>query len=164
MIENLANMLNVDLGGTLRGNKDRDDDDLSRLTGSSSRTSSNRARNTFSKPPAGFSAEEDEIGSSILSTINGNTSKQQNHPRMKDDDILVSTKAPPVSDVRSKYADKLRKKLDGGLAGVESAKALREDALTKGDAAGHLSARRIASSQPVGTGSKWLAASGTAIS
>ena len=66
-----------------------------------------------------------------------------------------------MSDPRAKYADKLRKKLDGGLAGVENMKAQQEDALKRGDAAGHLAARKIASSQPVGTGSKWLAATGT---
>ena len=163
MIENLASILNVDLGGTIRRNKDRDDDDLSRLIGGSGGISSNNGRTTSTGLPAGFIAEEDEIGSSILSAINtSKTAKQrQQPPTLKDDHVLVSTKAPPVSDVRSKYADKLRKKLDGGLAGVESAKAQREDALRKGDAAGHLAARRIASSQPVGTASKWLAATGT---
>eukprot|EP00562_Extubocellulus_spinifer_P034154 CAMPEP_0178683730 /NCGR_PEP_ID=MMETSP0699-20121125/2461_1 /TAXON_ID=265572 /ORGANISM="Extubocellulus spinifer, Strain CCMP396" /LENGTH=394 /DNA_ID=CAMNT_0020328347 /DNA_START=125 /DNA_END=1309 /DNA_ORIENTATION=+ len=154
MIENLANLLNVDLGGTIGGNKSRDDDDLSPLTGDTvTRNTNNRTRSAG--PPAGFNAEENEIGSSILSTMNKKKSKQQQQQQQH------STKAPPVNDVRSKYADKLRRKLDGGLAGVESAKMQREDALKKGDAAGHLAARRIASAQPVGTGSKWLAATGT---
>ena len=155
IITNLANILNVELGGTIGTKKRDEDDDLTRLTGGTG-TGSGTSRST------GFNAEENEIGSNILASIKGQTSNiKPKHPSMKNDSEMVTTKAPPMSDVRSKYADKLRKKLDGGLAGLESANVQREDALQRGDAAGHLAARRIASAQPVGTGSKWLAATGT---
>ena len=166
VIENLANMLNVDLGGTIGGKK-KDDDDLSRLTdgGDSSGAPGSRPF----RASKDFKAEDDEIGSSILATL-GNKAKESNatttttatahRPALKEK-TAASTKAPPMSDVRSKYADKLRKKLDGGLAGVESAKVQREESLKRGDAEGHLAARRIASAQSVGTGSKWLASTGT---
>ena len=148
VIENMAKLLNVDLGGTIGRKKDDDEiDDLSRLTGGATPRSPSA--------PAGFKPEDDEIGSSILSGLSSSK------PEAPKSTITASTKAPPMSDPRAKYADKLRKKLDGGLAGVENMKAQQEDALKRGDAAGHLAARKIASSQPVGTGSKWLAATGT---
>lgn len=67
-----------------------------------------------------------------------------------------------TSDVRIKYAKKLRSRVEGGLAGVELANSRREEALKKGDAPGHLVARSIAASQIVSTsGSMWLAKTGT---
>ena len=153
VIENMAKLLNVDLGGTIGRKKDDDEtDDLSRLTGGGGTTPRNPSA------PAGFQPEEDAIGNSILSGLSSSlSSSKPEAPKT----AIASTKAPPLSDPRAKYADKLRKKLDGGLAGVENMKAQQEDALKRGDAAGHLVARKIASSQPVGTGSKWLAATGT---
>eukprot|EP00536_Pseudo-nitzschia_multiseries_P007480 jgi/Psemu1/195725/e_gw1.177.48.1 len=49
---------------------------------------------------------------------------------------------PGDNDVRAKYAAKLKGK--GGLDGIELAKSQATNALTKGDAAGHLAARKIA--------------------
>ena len=73
-----------------------------------------------------------------------------------------------LRDIRSKYANKLHKKgVDGGLAGVELAKYQREEALKRGDAEGHLAARKIALSQPTGSssssaaGTRWMALTGT---
>ena len=66
----------------------------------------------------------------------------------------------PLEDIRAKYA----KKLKGGLAGIELAKSQVEDSLSKGDAAGHLAARKIAMKQPTttqsnrsGKATKWMA-------
>ncbi|KAL3907261.1 MAG: hypothetical protein SGILL_008944 [Bacillariaceae sp.] len=63
----------------------------------------------------------------------------------------------PLEDVRAKYA----KKLKGGLAGIELAKSQVEDTLSKGDASGHLAARKIAVQQPTtaksNRGTKWMA-------
>jgi len=157
MVENMAKLLNVDLGGMMGRKKDDNDydDDLSKLGGGAA------AAAASSSAPAGFRPHEDEIGSSILlSELSKPSPSTTSRPTMKA--TTTSTKAPPVNDARAKYANKLRKKLDGGLAGVENAKAQQEDALKRGDAAGHWAARKIASSQPVGTaGSKWLAATGT---
>ena len=155
VIENISKLLNVDLGGTIGRKKDDDEnDDLSRLTGGGGASPRNPSA------PAGFRPENDEIGSSILSGLSSSNAPDRPKPDAPKS-TTASTKAPPMSDPRAKYADKLRKKLDGGLAGVENMKAQQEDALKRGDAAGHLAARKIASSQPVGTGSKWLAATGT---
>lgn len=67
-----------------------------------------------------------------------------------------------LTDVRVKYAKKLRSRVEGGLAGVELAKSKKEEALKRGDAPGNLVARSIAASQVVSTsGSKWLAKTGT---
>lgn len=68
----------------------------------------------------------------------------------------------PLADIRSKYADKLAKRgLEGGLATVELAKRQREESLKRGDAGGHLAARKIAVSEPVPSSTKWMALTGT---
>ena len=148
MITNMAKLLNVDLGGTIGRKKEEDEDDLSRLT------SAGAASSRRPSAPANVRPEEDEIGSHILSQL----------PNPSTATATASTKAPPVNDPRAKYADKLRKRLDGGLAGIENMKAQQEEALQRGDAAGHWAARKIAAAQPVAgstKGSKWLAATGT---
>jgi len=155
MVEHMGKLLNVDLGGTIKGRKDEDEDDLSKLTGGTAAVASSSASAAGLRPQ-----EVDEIGSSIFSNLSSSSSKSNSRPKPKPT-ATASTKAPPVNDPRAKYADKLRKKLDGGLAGVENAKFQQEEALKRGDAAGHLAARAIASATPVGTGSKWLAATGT---
>ena len=76
------------------------------------------------------------------------------------DNIAQSTKAPPVSDIRAKYAQKLKQKTESGsLAGIDRAK--HQDP-NQGDAAGHWAARAlVASSGPSNkSGSKWLASTG----
>lgn len=70
--------------------------------------------------------------------------------------------AIPNNDIRTKYASKLRKRMDGGLPGIDLANSKKEEALKRGDAAGHFLARSIAASETVTTsGSKWLASTGT---
>lgn len=68
----------------------------------------------------------------------------------------------PHEDVRAKYA----RKLQGGIAGLELAKSQVGDALSRGDAAGHLSARKLAMQTPVdpkhsAKGSRWIASAET---
>lgn len=91
------------------------------------------------------------------------TNQNQTIPE-KDDPMKPNTvggTSLPNMDIRAKYAQKLKDKIQGGLAGVDSAKFHKEETLAKGDAAGHLIARSIAASQTVATsGSKWLAATG----
>ena len=99
-----------------------------------------------------------------LSAILGsnNNIKQQNEPRKK-----LSTVTPPHSDIRSKYASKLRNKIDGGVAGLDLAKYEKEDTLKRGDASSHLSARTLISSDAMmdssatnTSSSRWLANTG----
>ena len=67
---------------------------------------------------------------------------------------------PSDRDVRAKYASRLK----GGIAGIELAKSEVDDNLKKGDAAGHLAARKIAmlddntstTCNDAKTGAKWL--------
>jgi hypothetical protein len=73
----------------------------------------------------------------------------------------------PMEDVRAKYARKLK----GGLAGIELAKSEVQDTMTRGDAKGLVSARKIVEassatgeqqSQQGGSGAtRWIAMSGT---
>lgn len=76
-----------------------------------------------------------------------------------------STTGMPSSleDIRSKYAKKLHKAgIEGGIAGVELANYEREESLKRGDAKGHLAARKVAmatSTQQSGT--RWMALTGT---
>ena len=104
--------------------------------------------------------EEDEL--SALQKIGG---AQSSNAEQNPNKASTSIKAPPFMDIRGKYADKLRNKLESGhgsLSGVDRMKEERDHALKRGDAAGHLMARSIASSQPVMTpSSKWLADTGT---
>ena len=65
----------------------------------------------------------------------------------------------PNEDIRAKYA----KKLQGGLAGIELAKHQVENALAKGDAPGHLTARKIAMTAGNANNNKWMAMSGTGV-
>ena len=68
----------------------------------------------------------------------------------------------PTQDPRAKYAAKLQRKgVEGGIAGVDLAKHQIEETLRRGDAAGHLAARKIASAEPVGNRTKWMAMTGT---
>jgi beta-phosphoglucomutase-like phosphatase (HAD superfamily) len=85
------------------------------------------------------------------STTTGGTKEQhQNEPANK--------KLKPTSfseDVRAKYA----KKLQGGLAGIELAKHQVNETLQKGDATGHMAARKIAMQQQT-AGTRWMAMTG----
>jgi len=168
VVDKIAGLLNVQLGGETSRRRE-EEDDLSRLTGEMpGRTSSSSSLSSFgSATEEGEDVGGGEIGSSILgvlgksrSTPGGGQRATTTPPRAAG--ATTSTKAPPFVDVRSKYADKLRRKFDGGLAGVERANAEREDALSKGDAAGHVAARRIAAHTAVPSGSKWLATTGAA--
>ena len=75
-----------------------------------------------------------------------------------------------LQDIRSKYANKLHKKgVEGGLAGVDLANYQKEEGMKRGDAEGHLSARKLALSQPTAasgegggqSGTRWMALTGT---
>jgi len=130
MVEDIASLLNIKLGGDDSGSRtkgpNREDDDLSRLTG-------------------------------LSSSDGGDTSNIA-----KSDQKAPSNFNPASSDIRSKYASKLRSKVEGGLAGVELAKSMKEETLSQGDAAaGHFIARSIAASNVVSkSGSKWMATTG----
>lgn len=129
MVQNIANLLNVDLDGTSNMSSSKEDefrDDLSGLAGDSL-------------------SRDDHI----------RQGKKAINIRDKNDDPST---VGYTSDIRAKYAAKLRSKLDGGLSGLESAKHERGEALKKGDAAGHFAARANAVSP---SQEKWLALTGT---
>ena len=105
----------------------------------------------------------------------GNNSNNNNKKEFQDDlslltgDATTSTlqKHKTVGDIRAKYADKLSKRgVQGGLAQVELAKYQVEETLKRGDAGGHLAARKIVASQPPPVGAtnrqpQWMAQTGT---
>ena len=68
-------------------------------------------------------------------------------------------------DIRSKYASKLRKKIDGGVAGLDLANSEKEDTMKRGDASIHMAARNLISQEGLGgenntSSSRWLANTG----
>jgi hypothetical protein len=68
-------------------------------------------------------------------------------------------------DIRTKYAAKLRNKIDGGVAGLELVKSDMEGAMKRGDASIHLAARDLISSEGMGgesniSSTRWLATTG----
>ena len=105
-------------------------------------------------------AKEDGLLSAILGSANTTSEpKKQNDNTKKG-----SNKAPPHMDVRSKYAKKLRNRIEGGVAGLELAQSEKDDTLKRGDASLHLAARNLISD---GLGAelnpsspKWLATTG----
>eukprot|EP00523_Entomoneis_sp_CCMP467_P014223 CAMPEP_0168790276 /NCGR_PEP_ID=MMETSP0725-20121227/13312_1 /TAXON_ID=265536 /ORGANISM="Amphiprora sp., Strain CCMP467" /LENGTH=352 /DNA_ID=CAMNT_0008840667 /DNA_START=726 /DNA_END=1784 /DNA_ORIENTATION=- len=126
MVNQIANLLNINLGGkdSKKESTKDDDDDLSLLLGH------DRKDETTSKD-------------------NKSTEKKS------------QTKSDLFSnDIRSKYADKLQKKGMGGITGVDIAKQQVEETMQRGDAGGHLAARKIAMAEGT-SAKKWLALSGT---
>lgn len=105
-------------------------------------------------------AEEED-----LSAILGSSSEERTKPADETrQPAPKSTSAPPHVDIRSKYAAKLRNKIDGGVAGLEVAKFEQEESVKRGDAALHLVARDLMSSEGMtqsARSSRWLAATGT---
>lgn len=100
---------------------------------------------------AGKGDKHEENG---LSNIFNTTIK--NKPSSPDKNSLVID-----GDIRSKYASKLRSRMDGGLGGVDQANAEKENAKTLGDAAaGHFEARKLAMKKSPTTGKKWIATTG----
>lgn len=134
MIEGMAKLLNVRLGGNSTTTRSKQfDDDLSALTGQKTKQQQQK--------------EEEEL-------------------KPKTSSSSSIQKAPPMTDVRIKYASKLKDRLEGGLSGVERARA-EASLFSNNDqsdvATGRLEARKmaIASSAASTTGSKWLATTGT---
>lgn len=124
LVQKMANLLNIQLGGN------------------------------SSKPTA-----KDDL-SAILAEEATLTAKKTTPPK-------ASVTSPPTVDVRSKYAKKLRNKIDGGVAGLELAKSEKEETMKRGDASMHMAARDLLSSEGMAgtdakntSSSRWLAATG----
>ena len=150
MIQDMASLLNIDLPFGNNNNipsKDKDDsetDDLSLLINNNDDTTPTKTRST-------------QIP----------TKTEPHNPK---DKTTTTLKAPPTTDIRSKYATKLSQKLEGGGGGssksVTSLDLAKEElASNKGDAAGHFHARKLAmmdssNHSPSQKGSKWMATTG----
>lgn len=129
VIQDLAALFNVTLGGSIGGadEKKSHQDDLSALLSKEEEDAILR-RKEEQQNPATYSATDRTAG---------------------------SIKAPPVSNVRDKYAKKLRDKLESGGAVTPLG-----HAPIRGDAADHFAAKKLALSSDSGgssSGSKWLA-------
>jgi hypothetical protein len=128
LVEQLASILNVKLGGETSKSKQSEADDLAAILG----------------------PNKSSVDKNILTPI----------PTPK-------AALPHVDhmDIRTKYAAKLRGKIDGGVAGLELAKSDMESMTKRGDASMHLAARDLISSEGLGTESntsstRWLATTG----
>lgn len=144
MVQQVAELLNVDLGGAKPFAKPKNDGD-----------------------------DKDDL--SLLEAMGGGNNTNKNNNNNKDETKEVEKKKikdhnPFANDITSKYADKLRKRgVQGGLAEVELTKAQIHEAATggkinvKGDAPGHLAARKMAAALPVANNrqTQWLALTGT---
>lgn len=115
-------------------------------------------------------------GDDDLSLLNGMISEGkdpiESNSDIKDRKKDTNTRAPPATDVRLKYAQKLREKTDGGLSGLIRTKSEQVEVSNKGDAAaGHIQAREIVASglgkvRPPTEGyaagpNRWMATTGT---
>eukprot|EP00586_Coscinodiscus_wailesii_P016554 CAMPEP_0172498756 /NCGR_PEP_ID=MMETSP1066-20121228/116977_1 /TAXON_ID=671091 /ORGANISM="Coscinodiscus wailesii, Strain CCMP2513" /LENGTH=356 /DNA_ID=CAMNT_0013272169 /DNA_START=216 /DNA_END=1286 /DNA_ORIENTATION=- len=141
-VEQMASLLNVKLGGGIEDKSMyRDvDDDLSGIMGMG----------------------RHQVKSNIESAPSPTPIKTTSTP---DKNKKLTANTPLGYDVRSKYASKLRDKLEGGLSGIERAKYEKEQQWQKGDAGmGHLEARKMVLKQGSSSsrsGSKWMASTGT---
>ncbi|KAL3773454.1 hypothetical protein ACHAW5_003659 [Stephanodiscus triporus] len=130
LVEQLANILKVNLGGQSSTSTRSEEDDLSTILG--------------------------RLNPAEKSSVN----EKKSSPK-------VASTPPHVDhmDIRTKYAAKLRNKIDGGVAGLELVKSDMEGAMKRGDALIHLAARELISSEGMGGESKssstrWLATTG----
>lgn len=118
------------------------------------------------KSSTGAGGGDDDNANDDLSLLLGERKKsKENSSRNK-----TSNSAGPLApDIRQKYANKLfQRGVEGGVASVELAKYQVQETLKKGDAAGHLAARKMVASEPVGSsssssssGNRWMAQTGT---
>jgi hypothetical protein len=101
-------------------------------------------------------------------TISTETSESISSSNIKKPPLIPTTTSnllpSAITDIRSKYASKLQKKIDGGASSLDRQK--EEKLLNRGDASLHLAARAIATNKnnPNNTSTgptRWLAASGT---
>mmetsp|Transcript_9444 Transcript_9444/g.17117 ORF Transcript_9444/g.17117 Transcript_9444/m.17117 type:complete len:395 (-) Transcript_9444:120-1304(-) len=147
-VQSMANLLNIDLGG----NKKK------QLTESSSSSMDGESIGELSAVfDAALLAEQTTPDNSATTQ---SPSSQQKEPKR------FTTKAPPMSDIRNKYAKQLRDKMESGgsVSGIDLARQETGAYNTRGDAASHLVARAMASASPppsTAAGSKWLASTGT---
>lgn len=98
-----------------------------------------------------------------LSGILGNDYKSEPEQKVTTPKKVI-TPLSSHSDIRSKYSQKLRNKIEGGVAGLDLANSEREGTLKKGDASMHLTARNLISAEGAAgsstSSSRWLATTG----
>ena len=138
LIQDIASLLNVHMGEDTLSKKP-DENDVTDLA------------DFLSKVP---DDDRESSGTSLDSNIDGKIKSKS------DKQINAGQKNSFLFDVRSKYASKLEK-WGGSISSLDRQK--EENSVNRGDAAMHLAARAIASSNQVtSTGpARWLAASGT---
>jgi hypothetical protein len=96
-----------------------------------------------------------------LSGLLGDDDVANKESPLRKDKVISGQSTSYSSDIRAKYAAKLKNKGEGlGVGGIDRAKQEIEETLTKGDAAGHLAARAMLSQQSAGE-TKWMALTGT---
>eukprot|EP00579_Thalassiosira_antarctica_P011855 CAMPEP_0201920086 /NCGR_PEP_ID=MMETSP0903-20130614/8790_1 /ASSEMBLY_ACC=CAM_ASM_000552 /TAXON_ID=420261 /ORGANISM="Thalassiosira antarctica, Strain CCMP982" /LENGTH=332 /DNA_ID=CAMNT_0048456747 /DNA_START=215 /DNA_END=1213 /DNA_ORIENTATION=- len=124
----------------------------------------NRSQKSTSAAPAAAAAPVEPDTSLVekMANLLNVTLGSSNANKKKSTPKVVSS---PHMDIRSKYAAKLRKTIDGGVAGLELAKSEKEDPLKRGDASFHMAARDLLSSggmldESNTSSTRWLATTG----
>jgi hypothetical protein len=149
LVQDIANLLKVKIG----------EEETSKMTSVDEPDEATLAR-LFSKS----SYDDDKMTISTDSSESESTSSSN----IKKPPLIATTTSKllpsAITDIRSKYASKLQKKIDGGASSLDRQK--EEKLLNRGDASLHLAARAIATNKnnPNNTTSgptRWLAASGT---
>jgi hypothetical protein len=149
LVQDIANLLKVKIG----------EEETSKMTSVDEPDEATLAR-LFSKS----SNDDDKMTISTDSSESESTSSSN----IKKPPLIATTTSKllpsAITDIRSKYASKLQKKIDGGASSLDRQK--EEKLLNRGDASLHLAARAIATNKnnPNNTTSgptRWLAASGT---
>jgi hypothetical protein len=146
-IQQVAALLKVDLTGGNEKDKHVEDDqpfsdDLSLILGQRIKEVGDAAVNLRPKPPQPPQQQQQQ---------------QQRHAIYQDS----------ANDIRSKYAEKLKRAVGGGVGMVDRTKSEILESDKKGDAAGHFAARAHATSvekkstASSSSGTQWMAASGT---
>lgn len=132
-IKGVASLLNVELGGTMKLSKlEKEQDCTDDLTGL-----------------VGYKDITDAKQYDKNETTRTKTT-------FYNDDTKINMKAPPINDVRAKYASKMRSKLEYGYSPVTMTAA--EDNMAKGDAKDLLLAKSIVNKS---SNSKWIAGTDT---
>lgn len=104
--------------------------------------------------------EDDDDLSGLLGNIDSSVVPEKKDPAPR----KAITPLSRATDIRDKYAQKLRDKIEGGVAGLELAKFEKDDTLKRGDASMHLTARKLISADGAKgastSSSRWLATTG----
>jgi len=107
------------------------------------------------------SAQADDTDDDLASVLLGD--KKDKQKLQESPKKLAPSSTSPHMDIRSKYASKLRNKIEGGVAGIDLMNYEREELMRRGDASSHLTAKSMIANNETNvnpSSSRWLASTG----